>query len=225
MHPDEISKLLRRAVTRRVLPPGQPLNQDDLAKRLGVSRIPLREALRTLAAEGLIVIRPGVGAVVTELSKAEIEELYDLRLLLEPALAAATVQRAGGADIDQLADVTRRMAVHVAAKEADEWSTLNYVFLRQLHEISGKRHQVRIVTQVLNLVEPYSRIYVHVLGALAESQTQLSEMLDALTARDAHRLRVAQEASIQDARDRLVAEMATTNEPSDPLHRLLDISP
>jgi DNA-binding GntR family transcriptional regulator len=56
MRPDEIAALLRRAVRERVLLPGQTLNQDELAKRFGVSRIPLREALRTLVGEGLIVI-------------------------------------------------------------------------------------------------------------------------------------------------------------------------
>lgn len=223
MHPDEIANLLRRAVCRRVLPPGQPLNQDDLAKRFGVSRIPLREALRTLAAEGLIIIRPGVGAVVTELGPAELEELYDLRLLLEPPLAADTVRHARTVDIDQLEEMVQRMDGHLASQERDEWSSLNYAFHRQLHELSGKRHHVRLVIQVLNLVEPYSRIYAHVLGSLSESQQGLRDIVEALAARDDVRLQALQMASIRGTRDRLLAEMAATAPSSDPLEMFLDL--
>jgi DNA-binding GntR family transcriptional regulator len=223
MHPDEIANLLRRAVCRRILPPGQPLNQDDLAKRFGVSRIPLREALRTLAAEGLIIIRPGAGAVVTELRPAELEELCGLRLLLEPPLASDTIRHARAVDIDQLEEMVQRMDGYLGSQERDEWSTLNYAFHRQLHELSGKRHHVRLLTQVLNLVEPYSRIYTHVVGSLSESQRELRGIVEALVARDAARLRALQEASIRTTRDRLLAEMAATTHSSDPLNMLMDL--
>ena len=222
MHPDEIANLLRRAVRQRVLPPGQALNQDDLAKRFGVSRIPLREALRTLASEGLIVMRPGVGAIVTELSPDEVEELYDLRLLLEPPLASATVHQARRRDIDELNGMVTRMDELSAAGDRDGWSNLNYAFHRRLHELSGKRHHVRLVVQVLNLVEPYSRIYVHMFGSLEAAQQEHRAMVAAISARDADRLRALFESSIRTARDRLLAEMPTDDHQPDPLELLID---
>jgi DNA-binding GntR family transcriptional regulator len=222
MHPDEIANLLRRALRQRVLPPGQALNQDDLARRFGVSRIPLREALRTLAGEGLIVMRPGVGAVVTELSPDEVEELYDLRLLLEPPLASATVHQARRKDVDELSGMVARMDELTAAGDRDSWSNLNYAFHRRLHELSGKRHHVRLVTQVLNLVEPYSRIYVHMLSSLEAAQHEHRAMVEAIAARDADLLRTLSESSIRTTRDRLLAEMPTGDEAPDPLDLLID---
>ena len=92
MRPDEIASAVRRAVLERVISPGQVINQEELAKRFGVSRIPLREALRTLVGEGLIIIKPGLGAIVTELDPDAVDELYGLRLRLEPSLASDIVE-------------------------------------------------------------------------------------------------------------------------------------
>lgn len=224
MHPDEIANLLRRALRQRILPPGQALNQDDLAKRFGVSRIPLREALRTLAGEGLIIMRPGVGAVVTELTPAEVEELYDLRLLLEPPLADAIVRQVRPRDVQELEVMVNRMDALGAAQDREAWSTQNYAFQRHLHELSGKRHHVRLVTQVLNLVEPYSRIYAHVLNSVESAQDEHHEMVDALSARDGGRLRALLETSIRTTRDRLIVEAQAADESPDPLEILLDRS-
>jgi DNA-binding GntR family transcriptional regulator len=222
MHPDEIANLLRRALRQRVLSPGQALNQDDLAKRFGVSRIPLREALRTLGGEGLIVIRPGIGAVVTELSVDEVTELYDLRLLLEPPLVPAIIQQSRRHDVDELAELVRRMDVQVEAGDGDGWSNLNYAFHRRLSELSGRRHHARLVLQVLNLVEPYSRIYAHVLGSLPEAQRQHHAMVSALADGDGERLRNLMESTIRTTRERLIAEMrAVDDAQGDPLHMLL----
>lgn len=222
MHPDQIASLLRRALRQRVFPPGQALNQDDLAKRFGVSRIPLREALRTLAAEGLIIMRPGVGAVVTELSPAEVEELYDIRLLLEPPLAPAIVCQARPRDIEELETMVGRMDVLSTAEDRDSWSTQNYSFHRHLNELSGQRHHVRLIIQVLNLVEPYSRIYAHILSSVQSAQKEHHQIVDAVASRDAERLRLVLETSIRTARDRLIAEALVADSSPDPLDILLD---
>ena len=222
MHPDEIANLLRRALRQRVLSPGQPLNQDDLAKRFGVSRIPLREALRTLAGEGLIQIRPGIGAVVTELSREEVTELYDLRLLLEPPLVPDIVQQSRRQDVDELAELVRRMDALVESADGDGWSNLNYAFHRRLSELSGRRHHARLVLQVLNLVEPYSRIYAHVLGSLPQAQREHHAMVEALQGGDGSRLRELMETSIRTTRERLIAEMRAVDiEEGDPLQMLV----
>lgn len=206
MRPEDIAGLLRRAIRERVLAPGQTLNQDDLARRFGVSRIPLREALRTLAAEGLVMIRPGLGAVVAELDPEEVEELYDLRLQLEPPLARVVVARAGPRDIDELAELVQRMAV-MSSSDPEEWSGLNYVFRRRLYEVSGRRHSVRLVTQLLNLVEPYSRYYAHVLGAQDRVRAELEAEVGALRARDGDQLAGLIAASIEHVRGALVEAM------------------
>jgi DNA-binding GntR family transcriptional regulator len=222
MRPDEIANALRRAVRERVFSPGEVLNQDQLARRFGVSRVPLREALRTLVGEGLVVMNTGLGAVVTELEPAEVNELYELRLQLEPALAAPIVARSRPLDVQSLDSVVTSMD-ELAANQSEEWSTLNYRFHRRLYELSERRHAVRLVVQVLNLVEPYARVHAHVLGSRQQAQRQRAEMVAALRAADGPTLRALLVDSIATARADLVASMQqAVPVPADPLRRLLD---
>lgn len=183
MRPEEIAAALRRALRERDIPPGQAMNQDELARRFGVSRIPLREALRTLAGEGLVTMKPGLGAVVTELRPAEVQELYGLRLQLEPPLAEDIVDHVRRRDVDELAAFVERMA-NLGGNDADEWSSARYRFNRRLYEISDRRHAVRLVVQLLNLVEPYARVDAHVLGSRARTQAGLGAMVRALRGGD-----------------------------------------
>jgi DNA-binding GntR family transcriptional regulator len=206
MHPDEIASALRRAVRERLLGPGEVLNQDQLARRFGVSRVPLREALRTLAGEGLVVMKPGLGAVVAELDADEVNELYELRLHLEPPLAPAIVEHARRVDVEALGNLIESMR-QLTDGQSEEWSTLNYGFHRKLYELSGRRHFIRLVVQVLNLVEPYARVHAHVLGSRPQMLGQRREVVAALRAGDAATLRSLLVESITTARAELIASM------------------
>lgn len=206
MRPDEIAAALRRAVRERAIPPGHAMNQDLLAKQYGVSRIPLREALRTLVGEGLVIMKPGLGAVVAELEPAEVEELYGLRLLLEPPLAEDIVDHVRRRDVDDLAVLVDEMS-SFAPEASEEWSGGNYRFNRRLYELSEKRHAVRLVVQVLNLVEPYARMNAHVLGSRPRIQGVREAMVEALRAGDADRLRALIRTDIEDGTAELLAAM------------------
>ena len=206
MRPEQIATALRSALRERLIPPGQALNQDELARRFGVSRIPLREALRTLVGEGLIIMRPGLGAVVTELNVGEVQELYGLRLQLEPPLVRGVVEHLGRRDVQDLARLVEAMQA-LAAQQSEEWSSLNYRFHRRLYELSGQRHAVRLVVQVLNLVEPYARVHAHVLGSRPRMQQERVDMLQAARDHDAARIRGLVEQSIRTARAELVLSM------------------
>ena len=87
MKTDDVATLLRRAIREGVLAPGEDLVQEEIAGRLGVSRVPLREALRGLAAVGVVQMTHGRGFRVTKLEVQEVEELYNLRLRIEPFIA------------------------------------------------------------------------------------------------------------------------------------------
>lgn len=214
MRPDEIATALRRAFRERLIPPGQALNQDELARFYGVSRIPLREALRTLVGEGLIIMRPGLGAVVTELNADEVQELYGLRLQLEPPLAQDIVEHLGRRDLDDLARVVEAMRT-LETRQSEEWSSLNYRFHRRLYELSGRRHAVRLVVQVLNLVEPYARVHAHVLGSRPRMQQERVDMIEAIRDGDVNRVTGLIEAGIRTARVELVRSMGPSSALSD----------
>ena len=206
MRPDEIASALRRAVRERAIPPGHAINQDELARQYGVSRIPLREALRTLTGEGLVIMKPGLGAVVTELRAEEVEELYGLRLQLEPPLAGGIIEHVRRRDIDDIEALVQTM-IALTPAQVEEWSSANYRFQRRIYELSEQRHAVRLVVQVLNLVEPYVRMHAHVLGSRPSIEQRRADTVAALRAGDAALLHDTIEASILAGRAELVASM------------------
>ena len=93
---------IRRAVLTGALAPGEQFSIRDLAGQLGVSHIPIREALRRLESQGLIVLRPARSAEVASLTTADLEAIYRLRYLIEPPLAAASVGRHDAAHVENL---------------------------------------------------------------------------------------------------------------------------
>lgn len=119
---------LRRLVITGELPPGSRLVEDRLADRLGVSRNPVREALQTLANEGFVTITPRRGAVVAEITAAQAEELFDVRLALESLAARTAARRAGPADLAALQDVLDRAATATRNGQLDLLAALNTEF-------------------------------------------------------------------------------------------------
>ena len=206
--PDQIAESIRTAILERELAPGTVLNQSSLAAQFGVSRIPLREALRTLAAEGLVTNQPGIGSIVTELTAHDVRELYDIRLALEPPLAEPIIENASRRQIGELESRIHEMEA-AQASETPEFSRINYQFHQDLYAIATSRHTRQIVFLAMNLTEPYSRVYLHILHGTDRAQSEHHEMLDAIREGNVDRLRSAIEAHLTGAREALI-RMATS---------------
>ena len=121
-----VADVLRDRILSGDIPPGEPLRQELFAEELGVSRIPVREALRLLSAEGLVDTIAHRGAFVTMLSRAEVQEFFELRLRLEPWILREAIPLLEETDLSQASDVVARMD----AAEPRQWGQLNW----QLHE-------------------------------------------------------------------------------------------
>lgn len=194
-----VADVLRDAIRQRLLPPGMALVQSSLAEALGVSKIPVREALHALASEGLVTFTDE-GARVTALPAPEIHELWTLRALLEPAMAGAIVERLGPTDLARLRDLVEAME---DAPDGDEWSELNYAFHLELYRVSRLPHFAGAAARVLTAIEPYSRVAVDRLSGRPAAQAEHREMLTALEARDAAALREVLERHSTRARELL----------------------
>ena len=214
MRPDEIASAVRRAVLERVIHPGQVLNQEELAKWFGVSRIPLREALRTLVGEGLIIIKPGLGAIVTELDLEAVDELYGLRLRLEPPLAADIVEHVQPTDVSELRRMSDRL-VDVMEERGEAWSSTAYAFNRRLYEVSARRHTVRLVVQVLNLVEPYARMHAQIPGARDHTTEVAGALVRALEKGNAVKVERRIHEGVESTRSVLITAMASVTNAAD----------
>lgn len=205
-----IADVLRDAIRQGLLPPGKPLVQGALADALGVSRVPVREALQFLASEGLVTFAED-GARVTELSAEEIRELWALRALVEPALADAVAARATPAEAARLRELVLRMD----AAEGDAWSDLNYAFHRELHRLARRPHHAAAALRILTQIEPYSRTAINNLAGRAAAQAEHHEMIAALDRRDGAALREVLERHSLRAGE-LLAGYAESGEPVAP---------
>ena len=179
-----IADVMREAIRQGLLVPGQPLIQSAIAEAMGVSRIPVREALHALAAEGLVTFGEDGGARVTALEPEEVEELWTLRALLESEMAPGIVRVATDADVEALRAQVREMD----DMDPETWSDRNYALHQDLHRLSGMPHFADACGRVLTMMDSYSRVAVSVLNEQAEAQAEHHRMIDALTRRDGEEL-------------------------------------
>lgn len=199
--PETIVERLRERIRDGSLAPGAPLNQVRLAADLGVSRIPLREALRTLSGEGLIILPAGQQGRVVAHSRRDIIDLYDLRLALEPSLADGIVDGASPAATRTLRRLAQQM---LGADQPAAWSRLNQRFHDQMYALVDRPHTLRVIRQVMGLVEPYSHRYVHALHGVDRASAEHLEMVEAVAAGAAGRLENLIRRHLQSARDALL---------------------
>jgi DNA-binding GntR family transcriptional regulator len=149
---------LRRRILSGELPEGYQLRQDALAAELGVSRIPVREALVQLEGEGLVRIVAHKGAVVSELSAPEIAELFELRGLLEPILLKKSAPKLTPADFAELDLILAEYRKELHTQNPARWGELN----TRLHDVLMSRaEQPRtwaIVSSLLQQTDRYTRL-------------------------------------------------------------------
>src|SRR5215213_10054850 len=150
--PDLIAESLRDEILRGEIPAGQPLRQEELAERFGVSRLPVRDALLRLEAQGLVHVFPNRGAFVISLSSDEVREIYEMRILLEGDIIERAVPR-------MMPDHWRRIdAVHAESTRSasgPEWVEGDWAFHRALYEPAGRPRQLATIEQLRGTVARY----------------------------------------------------------------------
>ena len=178
---------LRGAILDGTLEAGAPLRQEEIAARLGISRLPIREALRRLESEGLAMLRPRRGYVVASLNRDEIDDVLDLQATLEARAGhAATSRRSGDvareleACLVQLDRITSHSPV-----EVDAFAEWNLRFHDTLFESSGRPFLCRTLRMLRSNAERYVRMAAGILIDLRQSQAEHRAILEAYEAGDA----------------------------------------
>jgi DNA-binding GntR family transcriptional regulator len=192
---------LRAAILDRELRPGQRVNQETWAERAGVSMIPVREALRALAGEGLVTYRPRRGYAVTELDLDELDEVYRLRQLLETEALRAGIPLVTAADLDALRnDASACLAAGLRGDIAGQLAA-NRRFHDRLHSLAGSRPLSRLIDLLWDSTEAYRALYYTLEDETAESDRAHRAIVDAveredteaaIALQDAHRNRALQ---------------------------------
>ena len=151
---------LRERILRGDYPEGEPLRQDALAEELGVSRIPVREALRQLEAEGLVTFSPHRGAVVSSLSLDEIDELFELRADIESDLLQRAIPSITSEQLDRAVDVLDEFEIALTSGEVTRWGPLNWHFHAALYAPANRNFTMGIVQKLHQHSDRYFRMEV-----------------------------------------------------------------
>lgn len=140
-----VLEAVRNGILAGVIAPGARLRQEELAELFGTSRIPVREALRALEYEGLVTSEPHRGFTVTSLDADDIEEVYELRILLEGQAVRLAIPMMTDEDLADLDDLFRRMQT---ASTPDEQLASRERFYTRLYSISGRPRLVGLIARL-----------------------------------------------------------------------------
>jgi len=180
---EEVAELLRQRIFRRELEPGSWIDEIRLAEEYGISRTPLREALKVLATEGLVTMKMRRGAYVTEVSEQDMTEVYHLLALLESDAAGVVAQSASEAQLRELQVLHQELEGAVA--DRDRFFAVNERFHTRLLEIAGNRWRNQMVADLRKVMKLNRQQSLLKSGRIEESLQEHALVLDALLARDA----------------------------------------
>jgi DNA-binding GntR family transcriptional regulator len=178
---------LRDLVVTGELAPGAVIKQDEIAERFGVSRVPVREALKILQGEGYVSYVANHGFRVTLLSISELLEVYNMRGWLETGLVRASVPRLARANLEIVEDAMAHMAAAAASGDVSTVSRENRRFHFQFFEPSGMHRAVRILGQLWDVADPYRPLYFEHHWDEMSINTDHKKIVDAAFGQDVER--------------------------------------
>ncbi len=179
-----VHQKLREAILRGELAPGVEMSQVQLARQLGVSRTPLREALRMLQREGLVEGEANRRVRVASFSVGDLEQLYALRIVNEALAVRVTVPALTSEDDGFLDESLERMARSANERNVDEWEVYHRAFHRQLVHRAGERLR-RLLSELSDHSERYRRLYIeHEPRAWSMGAAEHEAIVEACHARD-----------------------------------------
>ena len=203
----DIADNVRRLIEGGVYPPGSPLRQDEIAGRLGVSRIPVREAFRLLEADGLLTLHANRGAFVTRPSEEEVAELFDVRLMLEVDLLRRACPKLTDAVLDQIEWLDNRIAT---ARTPADWVQFDEEFHLATYQPANRPRTIALVTMLRRSLNAY---YLRFLGPDTRAAAWRAEhraLVRALRHRDVRKATKTLEQHLTATRDLLLSALRSS---------------
>lgn len=185
--PDVAYAKLRDAIVTGKLAGGEPLRQEDLADALGISRFPIREALARLEGQGLVVQRPRRGYFVASLDTDEVEDVFELRAILEERAGYLAAKHRTPADIAAVEEILTRMEKW-SVEDVHQFADENHNFHARLFESSKRKHLCRTLIALGSIVDRYVRISATFSRDFDRARKDHRKMFDAFRAGNPDRL-------------------------------------
>ena len=178
----EVTRILKERILGGHYAEDQFIRQELIAQELGVSRIPVREAIAQLEAEGLLIREKYRGAVVPKLLATEIDEIYALRAMIEPYLLRAAMEKITPEQIEHLRQIIARSR---AAADTADWAGLNVDFHRSLYTLADKPLAMQVLDNLLLRADRYLKVQRFMSSQTqTESDAEHQRILDHIAAGD-----------------------------------------
>lgn len=209
---DLVTAEIRRAILTGALEPGQGFGIAELGEQLGVSHIPVREALRRLEGQGLIVLKPARRAAVAALTSADLQGIYGLRLLIEPEIAARAATLHTAEQLDELRSIVDGMA----QDDPEVVWDLHQQFHLRIVEPAASEWDLRTLDHLWAAAERYTRLVFDFADATPVEQSHRVDVhqriCDAIHARDAAATRRAVRSHLRDNQDALLERIGAVEQ-------------
>jgi DNA-binding GntR family transcriptional regulator len=179
---EEVAEQLRQRIFRRELQPGSWIDEIKIAQEFGISRTPLREALKVLAAEGLVTMKVRRGAYVTEVSETDLADVYHLLSLLESDAAGMAAHKASDEQLKELQLLHKEL--EAAQSNRDKFFAINERFHMRLLEIAGNRWRDQLVTDLRKVMKLNRHNSLLKAGRVKESMLEHRAIMQAIAKRD-----------------------------------------
>jgi len=204
----EVAERLRQRIFSHELPPGTWVDEQALAADYGISRTPLREALKVLASEGLVTLKPRRGCYVTEISERDLDEIFTVMALLEGQCAADTARKASETDLIHLRSVHDELERAADTNDIDGFFEANQAFHQEVQHIADNRWLTQAITDLRKVIKLSRHHSLFSDGRLKQSLAEHRAILDALAHRDVARSEQLMREHISSGRQAL-AKVAT----------------
>ncbi|GLX79537.1 GntR family transcriptional regulator [Thalassotalea insulae] len=173
-----VVETLREKILNGAIKAGQPLRQAALAEELNVSRIPVREALLQLEAEGLVAFEPHKGATATELNIEQVDELFELRAMLEADLLAASIPNLSEQKLAEATAILDELNQSLGKENAaNTWSELNSNYHNCLYSGANRPQTQDLVNTLNKNADRYIRMHLLWAGGMSKAESEHNELL------------------------------------------------
>ncbi|MES2587169.1 MAG: GntR family transcriptional regulator [Pseudomonadota bacterium] len=182
---EDVAERLREQIFSHELAPGSWLDEQSLAAHFGISRTPMREAIKVLASEGLVTTKMNKGAYVTEVDRRDLEQIFTVLSLLEGQAAKETAINASEAQLTHLDNLHHRLEKAAADRDAEQFFEINVKFHELIQEIAGNKWMNGVIEDLRKVLKLQRRDSLSRGGRLLSSLLEHREILQAILKRDA----------------------------------------
>jgi len=205
---EQVAERLRSRIYAHELAPGAWVDEQAIAAEYGISRTPLREALKVLASEGLVELKPRRGCYVTEISRQDLDDIFPLMAILEGRCAADAVKAAKPADIEELREIHARLEAAAREGRISAFFEANQAFHRRIQELASNRWLLSVIQDLRKVLKLTRLFSLSIEGRLQQSLAEHTAILEAIKAGDATRAQTLMHDHILSGRQALVRSSA-----------------